>query len=146
MEGLTAILNFQSHDFWSRDFQYHYMTSRYTGDHVIGIPITYSGRVIHICVSKLTIIGSDDGLLPGRCQAIIWTNAGIVLILTLGTNFNEIISENHTFSLKKMHLKMSAKWWQFCLSLNVITGIPRWQLWYEIFPPPHGGPEWLLIA
>ena len=40
------------------------------------------------------IIGSDDGLSPGRRQAIIWTNAGIVLIRPLGTNFNEILTEN----------------------------------------------------
>ena len=26
----------------------------------------------HICVGKLTIIGSDNGLAPGWCQAIIW--------------------------------------------------------------------------
>ena len=31
----------------------------------------------HICISKLTIIGSDSGLSPGRYQAIIWANAGI---------------------------------------------------------------------
>ena len=31
-----------------------------------------------ICVSKLTHpIGSDNGLLPGRLWAIIWTNAAI---------------------------------------------------------------------
>ena len=34
----------------------------------------------HICVSNLAIIGSDNGLSPGRRQAIIWTNAGILLI------------------------------------------------------------------
>ena len=65
----------------------------------------------HICVSKLTIIGSDNGLSPVRRQAIIWTNDGMLLIRTLGTNFNEILSEIHAFSFKKMHLKMSsAKW------------------------------------
>ena len=32
----------------------------------------------HICVGNLTIIVSDNGLSPGRRQAIIWTNAGIV--------------------------------------------------------------------
>ena len=75
----------------------------------------------HICVGKLTIIGSDNGLSPGRCQAIIWTNAGILLIRPLGTNFNEILIEIHTFSFKKMHLKMSsAKWRPFCLGLNVL--------------------------
>ena len=43
---------------------------------------------MHICVGKLAIIGSDNGLSPRRRQAIIWTNAGILLIEPLGTNFN----------------------------------------------------------
>ena len=34
-------------------------------------------RVTHICVIKLTIIGSDNGLLSDRCQTIIWSNAGV---------------------------------------------------------------------
>ena len=53
--------------------------------------LTHWGRVTHICVGKLTIIGSDNGLSPGRRQAIIWTNAGIIepLIEPLGTNFSE---------------------------------------------------------
>ena len=36
--------------------------------------------MMHICIGKLTFIGSDNGLAPSRRQAIIWTNAGIVLI------------------------------------------------------------------
>ena len=75
----------------------------------------------HICVSKLTIIGSDNGLLPERHQAIIWTNAGILLIGTLGRNCSEILSEIHTFSFKKMHLKTSVEWRPFCLGINVLT-------------------------
>ena len=75
----------------------------------------------HICVGKLINIGSDNGLSPGRRQAIIWTNAGILLIRPLGTNFSEFIIVIHTFSFNKMHLKMSsAKWRPFCLGLNVI--------------------------
>ena len=75
----------------------------------------------HICVSKLTFIGSDNGLSPGRRQAIIWTNAWIWLIGPLGTNFNEIFIEIHTFSSKKIYLKMSSgKWRPFCLGLNVL--------------------------
>ena len=62
----------------------------------------------HICFSKTTITGSDNGLSPGRRQAIIWTNVGILLIGTLGTNFSEILSEIHTFSFMKMHFKMSS--------------------------------------
>ena len=69
----------------------------------------------HICVSKIIIIGSDNGLSPGRRQAIIWTNAGILLIGPLET------IEIYGFSLKKMHLKMlSAKWRIFRLGLNVL--------------------------
>ena len=73
----------------------------------------------HICVGKLTIIGSDNGLSPWRHQAIIWSNAGLLLIRHLGTNFSEILIGIQTFSFKKMHLKMSsAKWRPFCLGLN----------------------------
>ena len=64
------------------------------------------GRMTHTCVSKLTIIGSDNGLSPGRRQAIIWPNAGILLIGPLGTNFNEILIEIYTFSFKKTHFEM----------------------------------------
>ena len=35
--------------------------------------LTHWGRVTLICVSGLTIPGSDNGLSPGRPQAIIWT-------------------------------------------------------------------------
>ena len=83
--------------------------------------LTHWGRVTHICVVKLTIIGSDNGLSPGRRQAIIWTNAGILLIGPLGTNFSEILIGIQIFSFKKMRLKMSSgKWRPFCLGLNVL--------------------------
>ena len=87
--------------------------------------LTHWGRVTLICVSKLTIIGWH--------QAIIWTNAGILLTGTLGTNLSEILNDIQTFSLKKRFLKMSSeKWRPFCLGLNVLrqlnmnTGICRW--------------------
>ena len=86
-----------------------------------GLLLTHWGRVTHICVGKLTIIGSDNGLSPGRRQAIFWTNAGILLIGPLGTNFSENSIEILTFSFTKMRLKMSsAKWRPFCLGLNVL--------------------------
>ena len=88
------------------------------------VSLTHWGRVTHICVSKLTIIGSDNGLSPGRRQAIIWTNAGILLVGPLGTNFSEILIGIQLFSFKKMHLKMSsAKWRPFCPGLNVLIGV-----------------------
>ena len=85
------------------------------------IHLTHWGRVTHICVSKLTTIGSDNGLSPGRRQAIIWTNAGIWLIGPLRTNFSENLIEIYAFSFRKMHLKTSfGKWRPFCLGLNVL--------------------------
>ena len=69
-------------------------------------------------VSNLTIISTDNSLSPGQCQAIIWTNAGILLIGPLITNFSEISIEILTFSFKKMHLKvLSVKSRPFCLNV-----------------------------
>ena len=83
--------------------------------------LSHRGRGTHICVSKLTIIGSDNGLSPGRRQAIIWNNAGLLLIESLGTNSSEIAIGIQSFSFKKMHLNMSsAKWRPSCLGLNVL--------------------------
>ena len=84
--------------------------------------LTHWGRVTHICVGELTNIGSDNGLSPGQRQAIIWTNAGILLIGPSGTNFSEISIKILTFSFAKMRLKVSsAKWRPFCLGLNMLS-------------------------
>ena len=58
---------------------------------------------MHTCISKVTTIGPDNGLLPDRHQAINWTNAGILLIGPLGTDFSDILIEIHIFSVKKMY-------------------------------------------
>ena len=125
--------------------------------------LTHWGRETHICISKLTIIGSDNGLSPGRHQAIIWTNARILLIGPLGTNFSEILIKIHTFSFKKMRLKMSsAKWRPFCIGLNELNGrlflkdlkvVDRSPIWNEKFsaskpsavPQPHPFVSWKLL-
>ena len=67
--------------------------------------LTHSGRLTHICVGNLTVSGSNSGLSPGRQQAIIWTNAGILLIGQLGTNVSDILIQILIFSFKKMRLK-----------------------------------------
>ena len=67
---------------------------------------THRGRVTHIFVRKITIIGSNSGLSPGRHQAIIWTNARILLIEPLGTGFSEILIEIYTCLFKKIDLKL----------------------------------------
>ena len=48
----------------------------------------------HNCASERTTIDSDNGLSPGRRQAIICDNAGLLLFEPLGTNFSEISIEN----------------------------------------------------
>ena len=81
-----------------------------------------------IYVGKLTNIGSDNGLLPGRRQAINWTNARKFLIGPLGIKFSEILIEINTFSFKEMHLKMSsAKWCLFPLGLNELNCVVQHQ-------------------
>ena len=78
-------------------------------------------------------------------QAIIWTNAGILLTWPLETNLSEILIKILTVSFKKMHLKgSSSKWWPICLGLNCLV------LW-SIFSKTNHGPEgwggflWLVI-
>ena len=74
----------------------------------------------HICVSKLSFIGSDYDLSPDRRQVIIWINAGILLIRALGTNFNEILIEINTFSFKKNALK------NVVCEMASISSRPQW--------------------
>ena len=52
------------------------------------------GEQLHACVGKLTTIGTDNGFTHGRRQAIIRTNAGILLIGPSGMNFSEILKRN----------------------------------------------------
>ena len=77
---------------------------------------------MHISISKLTSTGSDNGLSPGRRQAINSANAGILLIGPLRTNLSEILITIYLFSFKKMS---SEKWWPSCLGLNVLMGVSR---------------------
>ena len=89
--------------------------------------LTPWGRVMHICIGNLTVIGTDNGLSPGWCQAIIRTNAEILLSEPLETNFNEIVLEIHKFSFKKLYLETIG------LSTHPGTGIDgangrRWKL------------------
>ena len=60
--------------------------------------LTNWGRVTHTCVDKLAMIGSDNGLAPTRRQAIIWTNARILLMGPLENNFSETLIETHILS------------------------------------------------
>ena len=107
------------------------------------IPRQFTEHKIHInslthrWLGNLTIIGSDNGLSPGRRQAIIWTNAGILLIGPLGTNLSEILIKIYACLFKKMHWKMPyGKWQSFCLSLNVLTPPEHDDIKIRNFPVP----------
>ena len=68
----------------------------------------------YIRVSKLTITGSDNGLLPGCHQALFWTNAGILLIGPLGTNFNVMIFiQENAFEIVVWKLADILSWPQY---------------------------------
>ena len=100
---------------------FEYRNVKQLAINVFLVGLTHWGRVTHVCVGNLTIIGPGNGLSPGRRQTIIWTNAGRLLIGPWGTNFSEILIGTQKFSFKKMHLKMSsAKCRPFCLGLNVL--------------------------
>ena len=73
-----------------------------------------------MCVSKLIIIGSDNG----RRQAIICSNVGILLIGPLVKNFNEILIEIHTFLIQEKAFEYympAGKWRPFCLGPSLLT-------------------------
>ena len=94
------------------------------------IGLTHWDRVMQTCVGILTNIGSDNGLSPGRRQAIIWSrdisNTGILLMGLIGTNLSETWIQIQIFSLKKIRLTMSSvKYQPFCVSLNVLTNWRR---------------------
>ena len=62
----------------------------------------------HLPLVPWVRIGSGNGLSPVWRQAITWTNAALLSIGSLGTNFSEILIKTQNFSFTKMHLKMSS--------------------------------------
>ena len=89
--------------------------------------LTHRGRVTHVCVNYLNITGWYNGLWPCRRQAITWTNAGTLLIWTIGTHSNKILSAIHIFSFAKINLKTSsAKWGTLRIGLNVPNSDCDW--------------------
>ena len=77
---------------------------------------------MHTCVGKLTMVSSDNGLSPGRRQAIICTNAGILLIGLLRKKLQWSFNRNwNIFSQENARQKCSAKWRLFRLGLNFLS-------------------------
>ena len=81
-------------------------------------------------------MGAYIGLSPGRHQAIILTNTGILLIGSLEINFSEILIKIHIFSFKKMHLKNMMIIW-YSLSdyypyVNQAWSVSQWPIIHVI--------------
>ena len=62
-------------------------------------------RCKHICVGNLIIIGSDNGLSPGRRQAIFRINAGILLIGPLGNKLRWNINRSSNIFIQENALE-----------------------------------------
>ena len=86
----------------------------------------------HICISKRTNIDSDDGLTPGRRQAIIWTNTGILLIrpMAMASQITSVSIVSSTVCSGVDHRKH-----QSSAPLAFVRGIRRWPV-----NSPHKGP------
>ena len=50
----------------------------------------------------MCVIDSDNGLSPGRRQTITWTDADLLSMGQVGTNFSEICIKIVIFSLKNV--------------------------------------------
>ena len=69
---------------------------------------------LHFWISQITCVL--------HIQAIIWTNAGLLLIWPLQTNLSGILIEVHIFSFKKITFKISfGKWRSLCIGLSVLN-------------------------
>ena len=94
----------------------------------------------YVSVPAVVARGFANGLSSGQRHAIIWTNAGILLIGPLGTDFNEVLIEIHKFVFKNVHLKISSgKWRPSCLGLNALIDNKR-------KPPCIGGMELVSLS
>ena len=103
IETAPRFLNMKTND--ANAFQFNIEWSSKLYYRIGECMLTRWGRVTHIWVSKLTIIGSDNGLSPGRRRVIFWINAGTLSIEPLGTHLSEIFIEIYILSFKKMHIK-----------------------------------------
>ena len=126
--------------------------------------LTHWGWVMHICISKLTIIGSDNGLLPGWCKAIIWTIARILLLGPLGTNISEIFNQNSYIFIQENAFenvvwkmaaillwpwcdKLKARIWRHIYTMTITTysWVPLKHVKYNIIFNPATIPDIKLI-
>ena len=98
---LFYLIEWGLHRPWVLTYTLQYQKHQMHISGVTPLDLTHWGRVMHIYVVNLMIIGHNNNLLPGRRQAIIWTNSMILLIGPWGTNVSDILISIHTFWLKK---------------------------------------------
>ena len=80
---------------------------------------------MHICFANLAIIGSYNGLSPGRRQTVIWTSYEISLIGPLVTNFTEILNwTSNIFIAENTFEKIVCK-------MVSILSLPQWVKWIQ---------------
>ena len=87
--------------------------------------LTHWGRVMYICVSKLTISVSDNGLSPGRCQAFSWTNASILPIRPPGTWWY-----HHMETYSELPWNINRNWCIF-IQVNVVWEMGAILFWLQ---------------
>ena len=73
----------------------------------------------------------DNGLSPARRQAIIWTNAGIIVNSTLGKKLHLSCNQNTVICCEEIAFENVCKMAAICLSFNVLDNI-SW-----IYMAPH---------
>ena len=91
---------------------------------------THWGWVMHVCVSKLNINGSDNGLAPTMWQTIHYLNQWWnVVNWTLRNKLQWNFKWNPYIFIQEMYLNVSsAKWRPLCLCLNVLNHLPIWEI------------------
>ena len=83
--------------------------------------LTHWGRVMHICICKLTIIGSDNGLVTSHYLNQWWN----IVNRTLGNKLQWNLNRNLYILIQGNALQNVVwKWRPFCLSFNELTWLP----------------------
>ena len=73
------------------------------GEGLMSLLIEARRRMYMYASANWLIIGSDNGLLPTRYQAIMWPKTGILSMRPSGRHFNEIVFELQQFPLKMQY-------------------------------------------
>ena len=130
VSGEADLIIYLIHFLWIQKRLYHEVA--YFRRHLS--TLTHWGQMTHICISKLSIIDSDNGLSPGRRQAIIWTNVGLLLIERFGTKLWNI-------PLKNLYLKVSSA------KVAAILSRPQCVTSKEtLFSSKHQWPSWCAVG